>query len=148
MGAAMAGLSDWRSFWDTEHSIYVNARHKDVHYREIAEQIAEFVPGPQARVLDFGSGDAAHADIVARVAREVLLCDSAASVRSAMAARFASNPRIKVAAPEEIDKLPDHALDLIVANSVVQYLGAAELERMLAMFRRLLTGGGTLIMAD
>ena len=32
-------MSDWRSFWDGEHSIYVNARHKDVHYREIADQI-------------------------------------------------------------------------------------------------------------
>lgn len=30
-------MSDWRSFWDNAHSIYVNARHKDVHYREIAE---------------------------------------------------------------------------------------------------------------
>ena len=24
----------WRSFWDSAHSIYVNARHKDVHYRD------------------------------------------------------------------------------------------------------------------
>ena len=61
-------MSDWRSFWDSEHSIYVNARHKDVHYREIADQIAAFVPGPAARVLDYGSGDAIHADRVAAVA--------------------------------------------------------------------------------
>ena len=58
-------MSDWRSFWDSEHSIYVNARHKDVHYREIADQIAAFVPAPAARVLDYGSGDAIHADRVA-----------------------------------------------------------------------------------
>src|SRR5262245_22871078 len=78
----MAALSDWRSFWDGTHSIYVNARHKDVHYREIAEQIAAFVPGPQAHVLDYGSGEAIHADKVAAVASEVLLCESAASVRA------------------------------------------------------------------
>jgi len=36
----MAAMSDWRSFWDSNHSIYVNARHKDVHYREVAEGIA------------------------------------------------------------------------------------------------------------
>ena len=88
-------MSDWRSFWDGEHSIYVNARHKDVHYREIADQIAAFVPSPSARVLDYGSGDAIHADRVAAVAAEVTLCDAAPSVRAAMAARFASNPRIK-----------------------------------------------------
>lgn len=144
----MAALSDWRSFWDGEHSIYVNARHKDVHYREIADGIAAFVPGPQARVLDFGCGEALHAERVAAVAGEVLLCESAASVRAAMAARFAGNPRIKVCAPEELEARPSGSLDLIVANSVVQYLSATELDRLLALWRRLLAPGGTLIAAD
>src|SRR5262245_65775061 len=100
-------MSDWRSFWDSEHSIYVNARHKDVHYREIADQIAAFVPSPSARVLDYGSGDAIHADRVAAVAAEVTLCDAAPSVRASMAARFAGNPRIRVIAPEQGAALPD-----------------------------------------
>jgi SAM-dependent methyltransferase len=141
-------MSDWRSFWDSEHSIYVNARHKDVHYREIAEQIAAFVPGPTARVLDYGSGDAVHADLVAAVAAEVMLCDSAPSVRAAMAARFTGNARIRVIAPEEVERLPDGRLDLIVTNSVAQYLTEDELQRLLALFRRLLAPGGTLIFAD
>src|SRR3954470_19540057 len=67
--------TDWRSFWDGAHSIYVNAHHKDVHYRAIAEQIAAFVPGPNTRVLDFGCGEALHADLVAAVAGEVMLSD-------------------------------------------------------------------------
>jgi len=144
----MAALSDWRSFWDGEHSIYVNARHKDVHYRDIADGIVGFVPSPQARVLDFGCGEAVHADRVAAAAGEVLLCEAAASVRATMAARFAGNPRIKICAPEELESRPSGSLDLIVANSVVQYLSAAELERLLALWRRLLAPGGTLIVAD
>src|SRR5262245_26531722 len=146
--AAMAALSDWRSFWDGEHSIYVNARHKDVHYRDIAEAIVSYLPSPQARVLDFGCGEATHADKVAAVAGEVLLCESAASVRASMAARFAGNPRIKICAPEELEARASGSLDLIVANSVVQYLSSAELERLLALWKRLLTPGGTLIVAD
>ena len=141
-------MSDWRSFWDSEHSIYVNARHKDVHYREIADQIAAFVPGPSARVLDYGSGDAIHADRVAEVAAEVTLCDAAPSVRASMASRFAGNPRIKVIAPEDVAALPDRRFDLIVSNSVAQYLSDEELTRLLAMFRRLLSPAGTLIFAD
>jgi SAM-dependent methyltransferase len=141
-------MSDWRSFWDSEHSIYVNARHKDVHYREIADQIAAFVPGPTARVLDYGSGDAIHADRVAAVAAAVTLCDAAPSVRAAMAARFADNPRIKVIAPEEVVTLPDQRFDLIVSNSVAQYLTGDELTALLAMFHRLLAPNGTLIFAD
>ncbi len=57
-------MGDWIAFWDSEHSIYVNARHRDVHYRLIAEHIREHVP-PGATVLDYGCGEALHADIVA-----------------------------------------------------------------------------------
>ena len=144
----MGAVSDWRSFWDSAHSIYVNARHKDVHYRDIADQIAAFVPRPDARVLDYGCGEAIHAGRVAAVAAQVLLCDSAPSVRTAIATRFGGNPKIKVLAPEEVDALPDGRLDLIVANSLAQYLTRAEFERLLALWRRLLAPGGTLVIAD
>ena len=50
-------MRDWISFWDSDHSIYVNARHFDVHYRTIADMIVRHVPSPDAVVLDFGCGD-------------------------------------------------------------------------------------------
>lgn len=141
-------MTTWREFWDSAHSIYVSDRHKDVHYRDVAEQLAAFVPRPDARVLDHGCGEAIHAGIVAQRAGELLLCDAAASVRTAIAARFAGNPKIKVLAPEDVERLADASLDLIFANSLVQYLTEAELERLLALWRRLLVRGGTLIVAD
>jgi SAM-dependent methyltransferase len=144
----MGAMSDWRSFWDSNHSIYVNARHKDVHYREIADQIATFVPGPAARVLDYGCGEAIHADRVAAVAAQVLLCDQAPSVRAAIAARFAADPRIRALAPQEVEKLPDRSIDLIVSNSMTQYLAPAELDRVLGLWHRLLVPEGALIVAD
>jgi SAM-dependent methyltransferase len=141
-------MTTWREFWDSSHSIYVNARHKDVHYRDVAEQLADFVPGPQARVLDHGSGEAIHAGLVAARARELYLCDAAASVRAANAARFAADPKIKVIAPEEVERLPDGSLDLVFANSLVQYLTGAELDATLGHWRRLLAPDGVLIVAD
>lgn len=144
----MAAMSDWRSFWDSAHSIYVNARHKDVHYREIAKHIAGFVTGSSARVLDFGCGEAIHADHIAAVAGEVLLCDAAPSVRAVLAARYAADPRIRVVSPEEVEKLPQASLDLIVANSVAQYLTPAELDRLLGVWHRLLKAGGALVVGD
>ena len=144
----MGTMSDWRSFWDSAHSIYVNAHHKDVHYREIADQIAAFVPGPSARVLDYGCGEALHAGRVAAVAAQVLLCDSAPSVRAAIAARFAADPRIRALAPEEVEALPERSVDLIVSNSMTQYLTPPELDRVLAQWHRLLAPGGTLVVAD
>ena len=31
----------WQDFWDGEHSIYVNARHRMLHDRRIASDIAD-----------------------------------------------------------------------------------------------------------
>ncbi len=114
-------MTSWREFWDSAHSIYVSERHKDVHYRDVAERLAAFVPHPHARVLDHGSGEAIHADLVAAGARELLLCDSAASVRASIAARFAGKAKIKVIAPEDVERLPDASLDLIFANALSRY---------------------------
>ena len=59
-------MGDWIAFWDSEHSIYVNARHRDVHYRRIAQDIRAHLPAGAA-VLDYGCGEALHADLVADV---------------------------------------------------------------------------------
>lgn len=141
-------MSDWIKFWDSAHSIYVNAHHKDVHYRDVATGIAGYVEGAHTRVLDYGSGEATHADIVAAAAQSLVLCDAAPTTRAAMQQRFAGNPNIAVRAPEEIEALPDGSFDLIVANSVVQYLSSDDLDRLLRLWRRLLSSSGKLIVAD
>lgn len=142
------GQESWTSFWDQPHSIYVNARHFDVHYRDIAHGIIAQLPGPHARVLDYGCGEATHADLVAAAAAELVLCESARSVRAKLIQRFGDNNKIKVLAPEEVEQLPEASLDLIIANSLVQYLTSAQLDRLLAVWRRLLAPSGALIVAD
>src|SRR5919108_121051 len=144
----MGTFDNWRSFWDSDHSIYVNARHKDVHYGDIADQIAAMVPSPSARVLDYGCGEAIHADRVVRSAARLVLSDSAPTVRTALSAHFAGEPRIEVLSPEGVAKLPDGGFDLIVANSLAQYLTPDELDGLLALWRRLLAPGGVLVIAD
>lgn len=144
----MTTIRDWVGFWDSPHSIYVNARHIDVHYRDIATAIAGFVPGPQARVLDFGCGEALHSDMVAKVAGTVVLSDAAPSVRRNLAERFVRVPNIAVASPDDLRAMPDGVFDLIVANSVVQYLSRTDLDGVLAEWRRLLAPDGVLIVAD
>jgi SAM-dependent methyltransferase len=140
--------SGWLAFWDSSHSIYVNARHKDVHYRLIAEQVAALVPGPDARVLDYGSGEALCADLVAASAGEVILCEAAPGVRAGIAARFAGNAKIRAAGPEEVAQLPERSIDLIVLHSVAQYLQPAETDALFGLFRRLLKSDGILVVSD
>jgi SAM-dependent methyltransferase len=138
----------WLAFWDRPHSIYVNARHKDVHYRLIAEEIAALVPSREAAVLDYGCGEALHADLVAAACAELFLCDGAPSVRGGLAARFAGNAKIRVLAPDAVALLPYNSLDLIVLHSVAQYLATAELQALLAAFRRLIAPGGIVVVSD
>jgi SAM-dependent methyltransferase len=140
--------SGWLKFWDSSHSIYVNARHRDVHYSLIAQQIAALVPSPQARVLDYGCGEALHADRVAAAAGELLLCEGAPRVRAGIAARFAGDAKIRAVAPEDVERLADHSLDLIVLHSVAQYLTAEELAKLFAQFHRLLNADGVLVVSD
>jgi SAM-dependent methyltransferase len=141
-------ISDWLAFWDKPQSIYVNAHHKDVHYRLIAEELAALVPSRTARVLDYGCGEALHADLVAAACGELLLCDGAPSVRSALGARFARNPKIRALAPEEVERLPDYCVDFIVLHSVAQYLTAEQAQSLLGLFHRLLQPAGILLVSD
>ena len=67
---------DWISFWNSDHPIYVNARHRDVHYRGIADDVAAYVP-PGATVLDYGCGEALHAELIAAKAGRLILCEAA-----------------------------------------------------------------------
>jgi SAM-dependent methyltransferase len=141
-------ISDWLAFWDSSHSIYVNAQHKDVHYRLIARQIAALVSTPQAGVLDYGSGEALHADLVAAVAGQLFLCEAAPKLLAGVAARFAGHPKIRVLTPREVELLPEHSLDLVVLHSVAQYLLLGETAALFTLFHRLLKPGGVMVVSD
>ena len=140
-------MGDWIAFWDSEHPIYVNARHRDVHYRTIAQDIRAHLP-VGAAVLDYRSGEALHADLIAASATALILCEAAPKVRAALARRFADHPKIKVCAPEDIAAMPARALDAVVLHSVAQYLTPDALDALLATFRRLLRENGVLIVGD
>ncbi len=138
---------DWISFWDSKHSIYVNARHHHAHYRRIADDMRRYVP-PDGTVLDYGCGEALAADRVAVVAGRLVLCEAAPTVRAAIATRSAGNGKIEVRSPEDLAALPDHSFDIVVMHSVAQYLTPAELGPLLALFHRLLKPGGLFVLGD
>ena len=140
---------NWIEFYDFKHSvIYVNARHRDVHYRTIASDIRGYVPSPGAQVLDYGCGEASSAHLVAEAAGHLTLVEVAPNVRATLKARYEDDPKIAVLTPEQAAGLPDAQLDLIVLHSVAQYLTGAELDGLLALFRRLLKPGGLFILGD
>jgi ubiquinone/menaquinone biosynthesis C-methylase UbiE len=139
---------DWISFWDSEHSIYVNAQHRRVHYRRVAGDIRAHIPEPDAVVLDYGCGEALFAEHVANGAGRLVLCEAAPHVRDMLAARYEQDPKIQVVAPEDLVAMPGESFDMIVMHSVAQYMSAGELDAVLALFHRLLKPEGFLLLGD
>jgi ubiquinone/menaquinone biosynthesis C-methylase UbiE len=138
----------WIDYWNTDTTIYVNARHKQVHYQTLAADLVALVPTPTARVLDFGCGEALSASDLATACGSLVLSDGAPNVRNFLTARHATQPKITVASPSDLEALPDASFDLIIANSVVQYLSLADLAALLPLWHRLLTPTGHLILGD
>jgi SAM-dependent methyltransferase len=141
-------LKDWIAYYDSPHSIYVNALHRDVHYAAIADEIARYVPSPSAAVLDYGCGDALHADRIAAAAGQLTLVDAAPSVRTRLTERFGKNPKIAVVSPEGAAAMPAGSFDVAVLHSVSQYLSGDEFDRLATMFRRLLKPNGLFLVGD
>jgi SAM-dependent methyltransferase len=138
----------WIDFWNNETTIYVNSLHRAAHYRQVAEGIARHLASPDARVLDYGCGRALSAGLVADACAHLYLCDGAETIRAALREQFGQRGDVTVIAPEDMSSVPDGSIDLLVANSVVQYLSEDELRDALAIWRRKLSGSGTLLLAD
>jgi SAM-dependent methyltransferase len=142
-------MSDWISFYDFKHSvIYVNARHRDVHYRGIAEGIRACIPSPAAQVLDYGCGEASSAELIAAACGHLSMVEAAPNVRASLTMRYAGNGKISVLTPDEAAARPRGTFDLIVMHSVAQYLTTAEFDRLLAIFRTLIKPDGLVIVGD
>jgi ubiquinone/menaquinone biosynthesis C-methylase UbiE len=138
----------WREFWNADTPIYVNDRHKIVHYQRIASDIARLVPAPDAQIVDYGCGEALAAGQVAMGCGHLYLCDGAEIVRDRLRQRLAGVANVTILSPEEFDTVPDRSIDLIVVNSVVQYLSKEQLGACLAQWRRKLKPTGRLVVAD
>lgn len=78
----------------------------------------------------------------------MLLCEAAPGLRAGLEKRFAGHWKIRVVAPHEVARLPEHSLDLIVMHAVAQYLTAAGAGALFALFHRLLKPEGLLVVSD
>jgi SAM-dependent methyltransferase len=139
---------NWRDYWNQDTPIYASERHKLLHYGRIANDIVALIPSAEAVVLDHGCGEALAAERVARRCQKLYLLDAAPLVRERLKERFGGNAKIEVLRPEDLGQIPDGSLDLIVANSLVQYLALGELRDLLAVWREKLKPKGRLVLAD
>jgi ubiquinone/menaquinone biosynthesis C-methylase UbiE len=141
-------MDNWIDYYDSTHTIYVSRRHRDLHFQVIADDIAGYIPSPDAVVLDYACGEALAAGRVAAACRLLILAEPAPGVRGRLIARFAADPRIEVRALDELRQLEPQSVDLAVMNSVAQYMTTAEFDTALAVIHRALRPDGRLLLGD
>jgi ubiquinone/menaquinone biosynthesis C-methylase UbiE len=141
-------MEDWIDYYDSTHTIYVSRLHRDVHFQVIARDIIGYISSPDAVVLDYACGEALSAARVAEACGKLYLAEPAPGVRGRLIARFAPNTKIRVRSLDDLRKMDEKSVDLVVMNSVTQYMTPAELDSALAVVRRLLKPGGRLILGD
>jgi ubiquinone/menaquinone biosynthesis C-methylase UbiE len=141
-------MDDWIDYYDSTHTIYASKLHRDLHFRLIAKDIIGYISSPEAVVLDYACGEALSAAEVAKACGKLILAEPAPGVRGRLIARFAPITRIKVRSLDELRNMDEKSVDLVVMNSVAQYMTVPELDAALAVIRRLLKPSGRLVVGD
>src|SRR6202047_3958063 len=141
-------MDDWIDYYDSTHTIYASKLHRDLHFQLIARDIIGYVASPDAVVLDYACGEALSAARVAEACGKLILAEPAPGVRDRLIARFAPNTKIRVRSLDDIRKMEEKSVDLVVMNSVAQYMTPAELDSAFAVIRRLLKPTGRLVLGD
>ena len=141
-------MDDWIDYYDSTHTIYASKLHRDLHFQLIARDMIGYIGSPDAVVLDYACGEALSAAKVAEACGQLYLAEPAPGVRGRLIARFAPNTKIRVRSLEDVRKMAEHSVDLVVMNSVAQYMTPDELDSAFATIRRLLKQGGRLVLGD
>jgi SAM-dependent methyltransferase len=136
----------WDSYWETlPCRIDLHRLEADDFVSRLATSVAL---NPTLKVLDFGSGFGLVAAALAPLVGTVWAWDSSPMMR-AWTLRNAACPNIHVLNdpdPGACGRLP--AYDLIVVNSVLQYVPPVERRAWLPIWRRLLAPNGGIVLSD
>ena len=138
----------WHEFWNGEHAIYVNARHRSLHFEAVAKDVAALIPTPDSIVLDYGCGDAMAANLLAAKCAHLYLYDNAPKIEAALRQRYAEAEKIGVLSEAALKALPDASLDMIVCNSIFQYLNREECRALVTFAAQKLKLGGRIVVGD
>jgi cyclopropane fatty-acyl-phospholipid synthase-like methyltransferase len=136
----------WSAYWED-----IDHRHIfTVEARDYVARLRAAVPVARTdRVLDFGCGFGHAVDLLAPTVAAVGYWDAAEAMRRATAertARFGNVFLVDLARPAALDAYG--RFDLLLANSVVQYMGRDELRRWMTRWRTLLAARGRIVISD
>ena len=142
--AGLRAETGWEAYWDRleEHVIF---RVEAADY--VARLKAALGPHLGGRVLDFGCGFGFIAELLAPMVAELFVFDASDQMRRQAELRLASHANVRVLGASE--EWPSALqFDLILVNSVVQYMAPDEFDRWLGQWRAMLAPRGHLVISD
>lgn len=144
-----AASTSWFAFWSRPEGIHISERHLEARYRCVAnEYLAAFPDTAGTRLLDYGCGEALESKRLAARGIDLTLYDRSAYFRDRVESRFAGTKGIRILDDAALGHAGSGSFDHVLVCSVIQYLSPGELDALIAMAKRLLTPGGSLILAD
>jgi SAM-dependent methyltransferase len=137
-------VSGWQQFWERP----LDGEHLEAEARHFARNLRRLrnFDGSED-VLDFGCGHGYVAREIAPRVRSIDLWDASPTVRQQAASEL-RQPNVHVLDSLDPGAAPAGRYDLIIVNSVVQYMATDELRSWLEAWARLLRPGGVVIVAD
>jgi SAM-dependent methyltransferase len=137
----------WDSYWaglsDNQQLFREQA---DEYFRNLN---STFRFDPRARVLDFGCGFGYVAELLAPSVGELFLWDASANMRRRARVNVARHQNIRLLDLSDPKCLPDELkFELILVNSVVQYMTFDEFSTWLLRWRNMLGPAGRIVISD
>ena len=137
----------WDAFWA---AAVPDARGHGAEAREFVRRLEREVPfGRATRILDYGCGFGLVAAALAPRVDSLTLWDKHEQVRRLARAAVAAHAHVRLLDALPTAPLPPEArFDLVLVNSVVQYMTPAELTAALSTWSNLLAADGRLVLSD
>ena len=141
------GEKGWIHHFETIDDNIELFRHEAMDYTRRLQAAIELTP--ELTVLDFGCGLGYAAEILAPKVGSLEVWDAAAKMRERSLDRLRSRTNVRLAQFDgSIDAQADACFDLILVNSVVQYMSGYELGLSFVCWHKLLKPHGRLVISD
>ena len=154
----MSSAEDWKTFWKekaeerTSHFEYDRGRsprEKEIESLSIDELLTFIDPKPWEQVFDAGCGTGSNILLLHSKVRRIIGMDYTTGAVERCRKRIVSADisAVELMRGDITDiPIPDSSIDKVLCMSVLQYLDDEQARKAFEEFRRILTGGGTLIL--